>query len=113
MKTAPATIAIALAFAALPTASIAEPAPKAGIGVAFIANNGDMKVAEVWPGGTGDLMGVRAGDVVTHARGKRINSTTKMTAYVSSLKVGDPIELTIKRKGESLQLKGTAMARKW
>lgn len=57
-------------------------------------------------------MGLRPGDIVTDAGGKRINAIGKLTAFISRLKVGDPVELTVKRKGESLQLKGTAMPRR-
>ena len=106
-------ILVALALAAVPAAAAAQKAPSAAIGVAMVTQNNRIEVAEVWPGGTGDLMGIRPGDVITHAGGKRMNSQTKLTAFISSLKIGDPVELTVKRKGESLQLKGTAMARRW
>ncbi len=104
--------AVALAFTAAPSASIARIAPRAAIGVAIVDQMNKLKVAELLPGGTGDLMGIRAGDVITHAGGKRITSRAKLTAFTQKLKVGDPVELTVKRKGESLQLTGTAMARR-
>jgi S1-C subfamily serine protease len=107
-----AGIAIALAFAALPSASIAQ-TPAAGIGVAFVYEMNKAKVAEVMPGGTADMMGVRAGDIVTHAGGKRVTSQGRMSAFFRSLKVGDPVTLTVKRKGKSLQLTGKAVARTW
>ncbi len=102
---------VAGARAAVPSTSVAQNTPRAALGVAIQGDNNKMEVAEVWPGGTGDLMGVDAGDVITHAGGKRINSSTKLTAYIRSLKVGDAVELTVKRKGKILQLTGTAMAR--
>jgi putative serine protease PepD len=112
MKNIWASIGIALAIAALPSTSIAQPGSPAALGVAFISENAKVKVAEILPGGSGDLMGVRPGDVITYAGGNRINSMGKLSAFIRGLKVGDPVELTVKRKGETLQLKGTAMARK-
>jgi S1-C subfamily serine protease len=105
--------AAAFALVAVPSASIAQQAPKAALGIAMLTDqtNRKVKVADLRPGGTGHLMGIRAGDVITHAGGKRINSLAKMDAYVSKLKVGDPVELTVTRRGKIMQLKGTAMAR--
>jgi putative serine protease PepD len=113
MKTVPALIAAALALATVPSASNAQDKPTAAIGVAFQSENNRVKVAEVMPGGPGDLMGVRPGDILTHAGGKRINSPAKLSAFMRSLKVGDPVDLTVTRAGKSLKLTGTAMARQW
>ncbi|GAA4712412.1 PDZ domain-containing protein [Sphingomonas lutea] len=106
-------MAFSLALATAPALSTAQPSPKAGIGVAFQTQNKKIKVAEVMPGASGALMGIQAGDVITHAGGKPMSSQTRLTAYFSSLKVGDPVVLTVKRKGQSLELKGTAIARTW
>lgn len=114
-----ATIAIALAFAAAPSTTIAQQAGKvsslkspAALGVLFITErNTKVKVAALLPGGAGELMGILPGDVVTHAGETRINSIGKLTAFISKLKVGDPVEITVRRKGQSLKLQGTAMAR--
>jgi S1-C subfamily serine protease len=105
-----ALIAIALASAAI-SASIAEVPPAVAIGVAFNPQDNVAKVAEVRPGSMGDRMGIRAGDVITHGNGKRTNNLAKLKAFIRSLKPGDPVELTVKRKGETLQLKGIAAAR--
>ncbi|HWT11718.1 MAG TPA: PDZ domain-containing protein [Allosphingosinicella sp.] len=112
MKRAFATMAVALAVAALPSASIAERAQRAAIGVAIHVQGNRVLVAEVMRGGTGDLMGVRADDVITHAGGRPINSEERLADYIRRLNVGDPVELTVRRRGESLQLTGTAMARR-
>ena len=114
-----ATTAIALAFAAVPSATIAQQPTKtvglnspAALGVMFITeNNSKVKVAALLPGGAGELMGIRPGDIVTHAGETRINSMGKLTWFIGKLKVGDPVEITVNRKGQSLKLKGTAMAR--
>ena len=112
MKKVSSLVAVALAFAAIPSASIAEIPPAVAIGVAFNPQDRAVEVAEVRPGGTGDLMGIHAGDIITHAGGKRINNLVKLKAFIRTLKPGDPVELTVKRKGQSLQLKGTAVARR-
>lgn len=113
MKKLFATIAVALALAAVPSASLARNGPTAAIGVAFHFPNNRATVAEVMPGGPGHLMGIRPGDVVTHAGGRRITSQARLAAYIRSLTVGGPVELTVRRGGESLRLTGTAMARRW
>ena len=103
-------IGLTLALAAMPSAAIAEPASKVSMGIATVTENNKMEVAEVRPGGTGDTMGVQPGDVITHIGDQRINPT-KLAAFLRKLKVGDPVQLTVKRKGQTLQLKGTALAR--
>jgi S1-C subfamily serine protease len=110
MKKISGIIAVVVAIAAVPSGAIAQKS-KAAIGAAFIYKDNRVKVAEVLPGGTGDQMGVLAGDVITHAGGRRINNQLKLTAYVNNLEVGGPVELTVNRAGKSLQLKGKAMAR--
>lgn len=105
-------IGVALAFAAVSSASIAQTPSPAAIGVAFQTEKNQLTVMEVLPGGSGDLMGVRPGDVITHAGGRKMTFPSRLTAFIRTLKVGDPVELTVTRKGKSLQLKGTAMARR-
>ena len=102
---------IVLAFAAASAATAAQNNQKVSFGVAGHAEKNKISVAEVRAGSTAYLMGVRAGDKITHAGGKKVDSTTRMTAFVDGLKVGDPLELTIVRKGQTLQLKGRAIAR--
>ena len=75
--------AIALALSVAPSASLAERPKPAGVGIALETQRNRVKVAEM-PGSTGDLMGVRAGDVITHAGGKRINNQDKFSAFVRS-----------------------------
>ena len=104
-----ATIAVAVAFAVVPSASIAQGAPKAApFGFALIDEDKKVKVAAVKPGGTAALMGMRPGDVITHAGGKRINATYKLSGFIRGLKAGDAVELTVEREKKSLQLTGTA-----
>lgn len=122
MNRVPATIAIALALAAVPSASIAQHPQKdldakAAIGIAMMPGSskftsGEVKVMAIRPGGAGAQMGIHAGDVITHAGGKRI-TMDKMLGYIRKLKVGGPVELTVRRGRKSLELKGTAQARTW
>jgi S1-C subfamily serine protease len=112
MKIVSATVAAALAFAGVPSALTAQPGSPAALGIAFMPEGTKVKVAEILPGGAGDLMGVRPGDVITYVGSTRVSSMGKLSAFIRNLKVGDPVEVTVKRKGESLTLKGTAMARR-
>lgn len=105
------TIAAAVAFAAIHSPAMAQQSPKAAIGAAMIEEDRQVKIAVVRPGGTGHLMGIRPGDVIVQAGRWRIQSISKLTGYIRTLKVGDSVELTVKRKGENVQLKGTAQAR--
>lgn len=106
-----AMMAVALALAAAPAVAVAERPTKAMVGAAFIEENNRVTVAAVLRGGSGDQMGLRPGDVITHAGGQRISSQRRLTAYIRRLSVGDAVELTVKRGRQSLQLTGTAMAR--
>lgn len=113
MKRLFALMAFVLALAAVPPASNAERPRRAALGIAIDIQYNRLRIAEVMPGGSGDRMGVRAGDVITHVGGQRINSDRRLSAYIRGLAVGDPVELTVVRGGETLQLIGTAMARSW
>lgn len=110
MKTCLALIAALFASIAFPSASVAQDARPVTLGVAFQTEKIWVKVAEVRPRGIGDRIGLRPGDVITHAGGKRINSPGKLTTFIRNLKVGDPVELTVRRKGKSVLLSGTATA---
>lgn len=112
--------ATAVTLILVPSASLAQQPPKAAIGIAMMpfkttsrAASSAVKVMEVRPGGTGDQMGILVGDLITHAGGKRVTSDQKLIAYIMSLEVGGPVELTVSRRGKTLQLSGKAMARPW
>ena len=110
MKTSSIRIAAALAMAVLPAAAIAQKPIAAAMDVAFQYVNSTVKVAEVRPGGTGDSLGIRPGDVIVKAGGKPITSEGRLMAFIRSMKVGNPITVTVKRQGKEVELSGTAMA---
>lgn len=119
MKNALTFVGVALAFAAVPSGSTAQPASPVGLDAMFISENGKLRgrtskviAARILPGGTGELMGLRPGDVITQAGETRITSVGRLKAFIRKLKVGDPVELTVERNGERLQLNGTALARR-
>ena len=111
MKALRNTFALALAVAAVPAAAVAANAPPAGLGILFMGVRNDVTVKGILPGGAAQLMGVQLGDVITNAGGRRITSASSLTHYIQKLKVGDSVQLTVRRKGKKLELSGTAMAR--
>ena len=110
MKRSLALIAPLLASIAYPSASIAQDPRPVTLGVAFQTQKSWVKVAEVRRGGIGDRIGLRPGDVITHAGGRLINSQAKLTTYIRGLNAGGRVELTVRRKGKQVLLTGTAMA---
>jgi C-terminal processing protease CtpA/Prc len=65
-------------------------------------------VGEIVPGGTAEAIGLRPGDLIVEANGRKIASSGDMQAWTQSLRPGDRIELNIVRGSEKLTLAGTA-----
>ena len=88
MKNALTFVGVALAFAGVPSASTAQPASPVALDVMFISETGNVRrgtsrviAARILPGGTGELMGLRPGDVITQAGGTRITSVGRLEAF--------------------------------
>ena len=111
MRKLHAIVAAGLALTAAPSGGVAASETPAGLGILFMGVRNDVTVKGLQPGGAAQLMGVKLGDVITDAGGRRVTSASRLTSYIQRLKVGDPVQLTVRRKGKSLQLNGTAQAR--
>lgn len=59
-------------------------------------------VSSVVAGGPADLAGIRAGDVITELNGQPVSEKEVLIAYIGTRKIGDTVELTVVRKGETL-----------
>ena len=104
---------------AIPTSSVAyivndllaygelQPEPRLGISVnqagETLADGAvGIQVLEVNPGGAAELVGVRVGDYVIAADGEPITSSVDLLRVRRRFRVGDQMELTLWRNGETL-----------
>jgi hypothetical protein len=101
--------AVANAQQAQPTAATAQ--PQVGLGIAIEEDPQGPRVGGVAPGGTAAAIGVQPGDILLQFGGKAIGGPQAATEYVQGLKVGDPVSITVKRGGRTVELKGKALAR--
>ena len=111
LSTATALLAVtgAVAQQAQPSAATAQ--PQVGLGIAIDEDPQGPKVGAVAPGGTAAALGVQPGDILLQFGGKPISGPQSASEYVQSLKVGDPVSITVKRGGRTIELKGKALAR--
>src|SRR3954463_267004 len=76
-----------------------------GVQLTDAASGGGATVAQTVGGGPGASAGLRTGDVVTAIEGKSVDSSDALVAAVDSHKPGDPVTLTVKRGGDTSQIK--------
>ena len=108
--------ALALSVGAIAQAQQAQPTgaaalPQVGLGIALDEDPRGPKVGAVAPGGTAAAIGVRPGDILLQFGGKPISGPQSAGEYVQGLKVGDPVLITVQREGQTIELKGKALAR--
>jgi uncharacterized caspase-like protein len=65
----------------------------------LIDNNGAL-VSEVFKGDPADKAGLRSGDIITEANGKKIKVTRDLLLTIASLHVGDKVKIKSLRDGE-------------
>ena len=92
-----------------------QPQPVLGISIALVPTtlpdgNTGLEVAEITPGLSGDLAGVRKGDCVVAFNGQRVYSTEEILAIRRDLYVGDEVAIRVYRDGEYLDLTMTMLA---
>ena len=92
-------------------AAAATAQPQVGLGIAIDDDPQGPKVGGLAPGGTAAAIGVRPGDILLQFGGKPITGPESASQYVQTLKVGDPVSITVRRDGRTLELKGKALAR--
>ena len=75
--------------------------PMLGVTVKADADGG-LWVGALTEGGAAEKAGVKVGDVIKAADGKEVEDVSDLSAYLKTKRVGDEIELTIERDGETL-----------
>src|SRR5919199_48742 len=76
-----------------------------GVQLTDASSGGGATVAQTVSGGPGADAGLRSGDVVTAIDGKAIDASDALVAAVDSHKPGDQVTLTVKRGGDTSQVK--------
>ncbi|HEX8191706.1 MAG TPA: alpha/beta hydrolase [Allosphingosinicella sp.] len=105
--------ALALAFTAAPADAQTLPR-RAGLGVSLGPLEGGapgVSVRAVLPGQTGEALGLREGDVILRAGAAPVAAVPDVVAYAGRLATGAPVELTVRRAGREMRLRGRARAR--
>jgi putative serine protease PepD len=100
---------------AIPSNTVAEIANKiiagesikhAYVGVELSGTSaGGAQIASVQPGTPGALAGLKAGDLITAIDGKQITSTDEFIAMVDNYSPGQTMTMTIKRAGNTINIK--------
>ncbi|MGP1345272.1 MAG: M28 family peptidase [Phycisphaerales bacterium] len=70
-----------------------------------------LEVAGVAPGGSADLAGLEAGDVIMLWNGEELAGVTGLMTRLGEAKPGDVVDLSVDRNGERIQLRMTLQAR--
>jgi putative serine protease PepD len=85
-----------------------HPVKHSYVGVELNASSsGGAQVSTIQPNSPASSAGVQQGDVITAVNGKAISSTEQFIATVDNYSPGDTVTLTIKRGGQSHDLKLT------
>jgi putative serine protease PepD len=71
------------------------------LGVSTQDSSGGAQVASVAGGSPAATAGLRTGDVITAVGGQAVTSSAALSSLVDSHKVGDGIQLSVKRGGGS------------
>lgn len=88
------------------SAKTAAPEPYLGVGIdatIFDPNSG-LTVDKVVPGSTAADMDIRIGDHLLTFNGKKLGSQAELKEQLTGQKVGDQIEITVSRDGETAPL---------
>ena len=106
--------ALALALATVADAQLAQPTaataqPQVGLGLGIEPSSEGPKVGFVPAAGTGAAIGVRVGDILVKFGERPVPGPQTWGEYSKGMKVGDPVSITIRRNGRTLELKGNAL----
>jgi Kelch motif protein/PDZ domain-containing protein len=108
---AAALLAATSTAAQQPPPPAAPAQPQVGLGLAVEEDPQGPKVGAVLPGGTAAAMGVRPGDILLRYGARPVTGPQTASEYVQSLRVGDPVSITVRRDGRTIELTGRALAR--
>jgi S1-C subfamily serine protease len=81
------------------------PAGGAVLGVTLEEKSKKLRISEVHEGGGAEAAGVEAGDLIVAANAVPVANREELGKVIEKLRVGDDLELTVERKGETLDLK--------
>ncbi len=71
-----------------------------------------VKLSGVRGGSPADQAGVKTGDIITSLAGRKIANIYDYTYALDAVKIGQPVELVVRRQDQSLTLQVTPVARK-
>jgi hypothetical protein len=108
---AAALLAATSTAAQQPPPATATAQPQVGLGLAVEEDPQGPKVGAVLPGGTAAAIGVRPGDILLRYGARPVTGPQTASEYVQSLRVGDPVSITVRREGRTIELTGRALAR--
>jgi hypothetical protein len=80
--------------------------PRLGVRIDY-AYEGGVLLEGVTPGGAAEKAGLKEGDVITEIAGKPVANVGAYMAAMAGQKAGQPVEVTVSRKGQKLTLKVT------
>jgi len=89
----------------LPPAKLTSELPFLGIGMAV--DKQQVTVSQVTPGSAADTAGIKVGDVVAAADGKKVQTPVDLANTVQSKSVGDAVSIELLRAGQKQIVKAT------
>jgi hypothetical protein len=91
------------------TAADAVPRQRPALGVTIDAQagfDGGLAVQTVAAGSAAEVMGVHVGDRIVAAQGRALGEAADLAAALDALPPGDPLDLSVMRDGQRLELHG-------
>jgi hypothetical protein len=80
--------------------------PRGFLGISLKGSeDDDPVVASVLPDGPAARAGVKAGDLITRVQGRTVSGHDGLRNLVNNLKAGDTVKLTVKRDGETKEIR--------
>lgn len=80
------------------------------LGVAVRTGDGGVVAEEVASGSPGDKAGIKSGDLIEKFAGQKVASAQSFREWVMSQKPGEPVKITLKRDGKTIELSATLSA---
>lgn len=104
-----ALIGLAVVLAAAPVA--AKSSNPAFLGVSFPPNGGRCVIAEVTPGGSASIAGLRSGDEVLTLDGAVVPSCDVLVTMIQAHELGQSVKIEVRRNGSVLAMRTLLLTR--